>query len=342
MNSHWQTDLVAQGAHIEHDTVLHYGDLQSELNATAHGTVLCDLSHLALLELNGADTLNFLQGQVTNDVKLLGEHNVHLTGYCSPKGRLLAIFLAYAHQSSVYLQLPRPLKDAILKRLKMYVLRSKVNITVSDAITLGISGPNATKVLATIYSELPTVAFGKVTQDNLAIIKMPSHQFDRYMLISKPNQAASLWSSLKSGCQLVGKPCWDWLDIQAGIPEIVSTTQEQFVPQMANLDLLDGINFKKGCYTGQEIVARTHYLGSVKRRTYLAHIASAQVPAAGDKLVSQEQAEVGQVVRATLSPSGGIDMLVELRIEAQTSGTVLWSDYPLAFLNLPYSLNTGD
>lgn len=342
MNSQWQSELTAHGAHIEHDEVLHYGNRQYELQATLNHNVLCDLSHLSLIKLDGADTLNFLQGQVTNDVKLLNESNAHLTGYCTPKGRLLAIFLAYVHQSNIYLQLPRSLQENILKRLKMYVLRSKVNITASEQISLGISGPDVATLLSSISPILPVLPFDKNTQNDITIVKLPSHAFARYVLISSPEQICTLWSTLRSHCQLVGKPCWDWLDIQSGIPEISPATQEQFVPQMANLDLIGGINFKKGCYTGQEIVARTHYLGSVKRRTYLAHIACSQVPQAGDALVSAEQMEVGQIVKATHSPHEGVDILAELRIEAKEKGKIYWQQQPLDFKTLPYSLSTGD
>jgi tRNA-modifying protein YgfZ len=342
MSNHWQTELTAQGAYIDKGAVQHFGDAQRELNATAHTTILCDLSHLGLIELNGADALSFLQGQLTNDIKLLNAHNAQWTGYCSAKGRLLAIFLAYTHQSSIYLQLPCEIHDAMMKRLKMFVLRSKVNVVASDIVGFGISGPEATTRLSAISPELPSKPLDMVHHNDYSIIKLPSHQFDRYVIHVNSSKAGAIWSQLLMHCQPVGKPCWDWLEIQAGIPEIVMATQEQFVPQMANLDLLGGINFKKGCYTGQEIVARTHYLGSVKRRTYLAHLASMQTPLAGDKVYTADQQEVGQIIRATPAPEGGAAVLAELRIEAKEAGKVFWQTHMLDFKPLPYSLNTGD
>ncbi|OYY48654.1 MAG: hypothetical protein B7Y48_09105 [Methylophilales bacterium 28-44-11] len=148
--------------------------------------------------------------------------------------------------------------------------------------------------------------------------------------------------------KLVGKPCWDWLDVQSGIPEIVPATQEQFVPQMVNLDLLHAINFKKGCYTGQEIVARTHYLGSVKRRTFLMTLSSKNSPQAGDKLTDEQQNEVGQIVRvapSVLNANGEVtafDVLAELRIEAQQSGPIYWNSHPLTSKVMPYSLGLAE
>ena len=140
-------------------------------------------------------------------------------------------------------------------------------------------------------------------------------------------------------CQPVGKPCWDWLEIQAGIPDIELKTQEQFVPQMLNLDILGAINFKKGCYAGQEIVARTHYLGSVKRRTYLAEIAFESAPNAGDKVLDAAKNEVGQIVRATPNLTNGFDALIEMRIDAQLTGKVFWNNIAVNLKALPYSLD---
>ncbi len=127
---------------------------------------------------------------------------------------------------------------------------------------------------------------------------MPSTNIHtRFQIFTDAENAPIIWNALKAKTQLVGKSCWDWLEIQAGIPDVEPATQEQFVPQMLNLDILNGINFKKGCYTGQEIVARTHYLGSVKRRTYLTSLDTTQAPSAGEKVLDATQNEVGQIVR---------------------------------------------
>lgn len=356
MVNDWQTELTAQGAHFVNGATQHFGQPQQELQTAMHSTVICDLSHLRLIQLNGADTSIFLQGQVTNDVKLLDEAHSHYTGYCSPKGRLLAFFLAFSHRQSIYLQLPNNLLAPIAKRLSMYVMRSKVVINPAEMVMFGISGPDASTHLAKLVPSLPQATLSQISTEDVTVIKLPSHQHDRYLIIAKPAHALTFWNTLKQACQATGKPCWDWLETQAGIPEIVAATQEQFVPQMLNLDLLGAINFKKGCYTGQEIVARTHYLGSVKRRTYLATIPLAnsdatETPQAGDKLINTEQSEVGQVVRVApnlVLPSisdgnheNSVDVLVELRIEAKETSTVFWHQTELSFKELPYSLNAG-
>jgi tRNA-modifying protein YgfZ len=175
--------------------------------------------------------------------------------------------------------------------------------------------------------------------DNGAILKLPTIAgHARFQIFTDNTNAPILLDALKADCQQVSQVCWDWLDIQMGIPDVSLKTQEQFVPQMLNIDLLGGINFKKGCYTGQEIVARTHYLGSVKRRTYLAELTSEIAPDAGDKILDAAQNEVGQIVRVAPNLSGGFDALIELRIEAKEAASVFWHDTKIGFKDLPYSL----
>lgn len=337
----WQTHLIAQGANIEENIVTNFGDAAQELATVSQHTTLYDLSHLALLELTGTDAVNFLQGQVTNDVKLLDGQRAHYTGYCSPKGRLLGLFLAFAHQDHLHLQIPASISEAIAKRLRMYVMRSKVTIsdTSERIVKIGLNGPSADALLAEHFATLPDVPYALTTLEQATLLKLPSLAgHHRYEIFLSPEQAIALWNALKQVAKPAGKPCWDWLEVQSGIPEIIPATQEQFVPQMVNLDLLNAINFKKGCYTGQEIVARTHYLGSVKRRTFLMHIASENRPNTADKLLDGNQSEVGQVVRVAPSQDGGFDVLAELRIEAQQAGPIYWGSYVLTNQSLPYSL----
>lgn len=347
--SEWQLGLTQYGAVIVDGAVSHYSNgatslsIQDEISATQRVNTLCDLSHLGLLEVGGAEAVNFLQGQVTNDVKLLVTNNTaHYSGYCTPKGRLLALFLAFAHHDHIHLQLNRALLEPIMKRLKMYVMRSKVEIKdVSETIIkFGLNGPDAAHLLTPFFSQIPTQDYELVSLENGAVLKLPTISgHARFQIFTDTVNAPILFNALKAQCQLVGKPSWDWLDIQSGIPDVSPKTQEQFVPQMLNLDILNGINFKKGCYTGQEIVARTHYLGKVKRRTYLASIASNQTPAAGDVILDAASSEVGQIVRVAPNTKAGFDALIELRIEAKQTGNLSWQETPIQIKSLPYSLN---
>jgi len=338
----WNNHLAAKGAVMHDGHIAHFGDAAAELQATAGGNVIADLSHLGLLEVGGDDATSFLQGQLTNDVSLLNGNNSQYAGYCTAKGRMLALFMVFAHFDHLHLQLNGALTESIMKRLKMYVLRSKVTITdVSDSIIrFGVAGNDTPAALATVFEQVPSQAHELVTLDKGALIRLPG-TIPRYQIYSNINHMPEIWEQLTKTCAPVGMPCWEWLEIQAGIPDITPATQEEFVPQMVNLDVLGGINFKKGCYTGQEIVARTHYLGKVKRRTHLAHLTTDLTPQAGDDLYAESADVVGKIVRAAAAPQGGFDVLAELRLESVAAGAIHWKDQDGAVLELrvlPYGL----
>jgi folate-binding protein YgfZ len=339
----WQQFLTE---HIPHGQALltnnglaHYGNQQTELNAAASENILVDLSHRALLKISGEDAVTFLQGQVTNDVKLLDASHSHFTGYCSAKGRLLALFFAFTHGGNIHLQFDRSLLESIMKRLKMYVLRAKVVISdETHQVRIGIAGQSSEASLISLFGQIPEHAHDVITVGETTVLRLPSTAQPAFMLMTNVAQAMDIWQTLEKTHSVVGQNAWDWLETQAGIPEIVSATQEAFVPQMVNLDVLGAINFKKGCYTGQEIVARTHYLGKVKRRTQLAHVASTTMPVAGDNIVDAGQQIIGQVVRACPALIAGFDVLIECRLDSLSQGQLFWTTHALSIKSLPYAV----
>ena len=343
-NNDWQEYQFIQGAVFNNEAISSFGNIENELQCTLNQNVICDLSHLGLLEISGDDAVTFLQGQVTNDVKLLNDNHAHYTGYCSPKGRLLALFFAFSHNQKLHLELNQKLLEPIAKRLKMYVMRSKVTINdVSNStVRFGLSGNNIADLLAPFFATVPKLAYESASTENGTIICMPNSGIPRYQIISNTEQAKAIWQALKTDCKPVGKACWEWLEIQAGIPDVYLSTQEEFVPQMLNLDALNAINYKKGCYTGQEIVARTHYLGKVKRRTQLAHIASDSCPAFGDDVVDANQQAIGKIVRCAPAIDAGFVVLVECRLESLALGDIYWNNIALSIKQLPYSLDSAD
>lgn len=316
-----------------------HSPIVSIANVSENDNVLCDLSHLGLLELDGADAFTFLQGQVTNDVKQLNGANAHYSGYCNPKGRLLALFLAFAHRDHLHLQMPRALIEPIAKRLRMYVMRSKVNIrdASESIIKIGLQGAHATELLNALFDSVPQNAFDLITHDNSVLLKLPG-ETPRFEILTDIENAQNIWQALSKQAKTVDADYWEHLEILAGIPEVYPATQEAFVPQMLNLDLLNGINFKKGCYTGQEIVARTHYLGTVKRRTQLAHIDASAQPNNGDDVANSNQEIVGKLVRCAAAANGGYDLLVEARLESVEAGQLMLGGDALSIRQLPYKL----
>jgi tRNA-modifying protein YgfZ len=308
-------------------------------HVAANMPTLADLSDLALIRVSGEDARDFLHSQFCNDVKKLDSTQAQLNGYCSPKGRLLASFLLWQHGDDYLLQLPSELRESIQKRLTMFVLRSKVKLTdaSADFVRLGLSGPQAGNLLHEFFGPVPEARFELMHGEQARIIRLGDDRFD---LLVDAEDALAITRRLAGRCTAVSSQHWLWLDIRAGIPTITRATQEQFVPQMVNFELLGGVNFQKGCYPGQEIVARTQYLGRLKRRMYLAHIAAENV-AAGDSLFSAdlEGQASGTIVNAARAPSGGQDVLAVIQIDSAQQQTIHWktADGPqLQLQTLPY------
>ena len=290
---------------------------ESDFAALREGTVLCDLSHLGLIQATGEDAAAFLHGQFCNDVLALSESNAQWNGWCSPKGRLLVTLLAWSGKQGLFLMLPRSLQPAIQKRLQMFVLRAKVKLSdESDTwVRFGVAGPTAESLLRDVAGTVPEKTMSSVHVNIGRIIKLAAN---RYVVIAGPESAELLWHQLSGKAVLVGTPIWDWLSIQEGIITVLPETQDAFVPQMANFELVGGVSFKKGCYPGQEIVARTQYRGILKRRMVLAHIDITTSPIPGEKLFSSafgDQA-AGEIANVAPAPGGGFDMLIVAQIGA--------------------------
>lgn len=321
MNTKWQQFLTEHGAMLNADIVQHFGNPTAELRATADDNVMAELSQYGALRVSGEDAQSFLQNLFSNDIRAVSATQAQLSSFNSAKGRMLASLLVYQDGAEYVLQLPRSLSDMLRKKLSMYVLRSKVKITdVSDElVTIGVSGKDVADKLATIFGALPTEPLGVVSNETAQLIRWSD---TRFQLMIPSEHAPALWQGVN--LTPVGSGCWDWLTIQAGIPVILPATQEQFVAQMVNFEQLGGVNFKKGCYPGQEIVARMQYLGKLKRRMYRGHLTSlAQV---GDELFSADMAgqASGMVVNVAPAPDGGYDLLAVLQITSRETQTIHW------------------
>lgn len=320
MKPEWKEILIDCGAEFNDDNdceVVSYGNVARERRATLGGTIICDLSHIGLLQAYGDDTVAFLQGQLTNDVEQVDSSHSQLAALCNPKGRALASFRLFKREQTLYMTVACDLLEATLKRLRMYVLRSKVTLEdANDALVrFGISGNSAEEELEQALGGFPTALDDVQVLQDITVIRVPG-PFPRFEIYGELDGMRRLWTALNVRCAPVGAENWRLLDILAGIPTISSGTKEAFVPQMVNLDAIGGISFQKGCYTGQEVVARMHYLGAPKRRMYRVHFDIDDVPAPGTKLFSTiDEQSIGAVVMAAPHPDGGIETLSVLKIQ---------------------------
>ena len=318
--SDWQSFLAGRGASPDPAGVASFGNPLAELLAARDGTIVADLSHNALLAVTGDDAAAFLHGQLTNDVLALAPGAAQRSGWCSPKGRLLATFLLLRRDDGFLVMLPAEIAEPVAKRLRMFVLRSKVKIEdASERFRLiGIAGKGAAAGVGRVFGRAPAV-MASIERDGSTCVALG---IDRFVAFSTAESAPALWEALASEATQAGKDAWEWTMIRAGIPTVVARTQDEFVPQMANFELVGGVSFKKGCYPGQEIVARTQYRGILKKRMALAHLPGDVRPQPGDNVYGAtfgDQA-AGKVVAATPSPEGGFDALVVAQLESLEAG----------------------
>lgn len=340
MNQQWQTYLESSGATVEEHDRVRLADAEQFPECA-----LCDLSSLGLLRISGDDAADFLQGQFTNDIHTVTDQRSQLSGYCTPQGRLLANFRIFRREREFFfLQLPLELLSAFQKRLSMFILRAQVRIEdVSDQLVrIGLAGENAAALLAHRFPALPGPPDGVLHRQEWSVLRLPG-AIPRFEIIAPAEQMIPLWEHCRAQAAPADPDYWPLLEIRAGIPSVYPETVEAFVPQMVNLHLLNGVSFTKGCYVGQEVVARMKYLGKLKRHMHLARVAGDTSPLPGDELHSDAPTQSGQgagtVVDARLSPEGGWELLAVVEDAGFEQGRVHLKDGNgpmLDFLELPY------
>ncbi|MRW91897.1 folate-binding protein [Duganella sp. FT80W] len=310
------------------------------------------INDLGLIALDGEESATFLHSQLTNDVEHLSLGEARLAGYCSPKGRLLASFLMWRSASTIFLQLARDIQAPVQKRLSMFVLRAKTKLSdaselPANAVVLGLGGAKADAVLQTWFDTLPAKPFTKIDHALGTLIRVAdAFGAARYQWLTSAETAQTVTAALVDALAVGSNDAWHLSEIHAGVPQIAKATQEQFVPQMINFELLGAVNFKKGCYPGQEIVARSQYLGKLKRRATLVTIPDLSAVAGAEVFATADPEQpCGMIVNAAPNGNGGVDALVEMKLAAIESGSVRLGSAQgtaLTFLDMPYVLEPLD
>ena len=299
MNSDWNSFLAQQN--------LDNAPLEADCALSA-------LSDQGLIRVSGEDAKEYLQGQLTNDVNLVDESMGQLSALCNPKGRMFASLLIFQRGEDIYLQLPVERLQAILKRMRMFVLRSRVVLedASDELVIIGLSG----NCIHKLVEQVPVGAMQQTSLGELSLIRMPG-ELPRIQLVGPLDSILALWGQVTPEVTLVNRDFWALQNIREGLPTVYDSTAEAFIPQTLNLQLLNAVNFNKGCYTGQEVIARMKYLGQLKRRMYLAHFDTEGQPAPGDRLYSASSKSgqgAGQIVDVRPDPSGGYAALVMIQI----------------------------
>jgi folate-binding protein YgfZ len=351
--TNWKQFLTNQGERAQLESPGQHHDMGTVLgtDALAAGFISV-IADQGVIAVSGDDAASFLHKQLTNDIEHLAAGEVRLAAYCTPKGRMQASFQLWRDGDAVMLQLPKALLPALQKRLSMFVMRDKAKLAdvtehQDTAVVLGLGGAAAPGALHHLFASMPAAPYTLVHNELGTLMRLAdAFGAPRYQWLTSPATALAVWPQLAESLAPGGTDAWNLSAIHAGTPHITAKTQEQFVPQMVNFELLGGVNFKKGCYPGQEIVARSQYLGKLKRRTALARIAQADV-AAGDEVfaVADPDQPCGMVVNAAPNGVGGTDVLVEIKLAALEEGAVHLGSVngpALAWLPMPYALDALD
>lgn len=317
MSEQWHAFLSEQGLAPGADGHTHKDAEDTAGGRPSDGDTICDLGHAVMVRAGGADSGDFLQNQLTNDVESLESSRVTIAGYCNPKGRLICLFRIWRDGDGFILQLPAELQEEVINRLRKYVLRAKVEFTtLSERIAFGVCGETAAAGLQEIAGQLPARSNDLIHAGELSIARVPGDDRPRYQVAGTTSACMDAWRRLAATAATAGSWTWAREDILAGIPTIVAATSETFIPQMVNLDRLDAVNFRKGCYPGQEIVARMHYLGNLKQRMGRFRTESDTRPQPGDRVYTRGgTSPTGTVVDAQPAAGPGWDLLAVARIE---------------------------
>jgi folate-binding protein YgfZ len=298
---------------------------------------LVPLTDQGLIRASGADAASFLHNLLTNDIEHISAGSARHAGLCTAKGRLIASFLIWREGEDFLLQLSADILPAILKKLSMYVLRSKVKLTdlTNERVLIGVCGPQAAAIVGCDIAPMSTTNIEGGT-----VVRLDEQ---RFILSIQSDVSANTLAKLSTEAKVSDLAAWHLGEIAAGIPRIVAATQEAFVPQMVNYEVaaVGGVSFQKGCYPGQEIVARTQYLGKIKRRMYRAQI-DADFPAGTDVFTSESgDQHCGAIVLTAPSPAGGYESLLVVQSSGAEAGEVHVGSPTgprLKMLPLPYAI----
>mgnify|MGYP001259474211 CR=1 FL=1 len=348
----WTDYLIEQGATLA-DTLadnnsqpgVHFADPAVEARTVTESTVVVPLQHLGTIRSLGPDSTAFIHNLVSNDVNKLEADEAAWNSFNSPKGRMIASFLIWPEADGHALMLSADILPAFLKKFSMYVLRSKVKLSdaSNELVLLGVSGADSVKSLTAAGLAVPGEPM-KQTGGGEAprCIRLDERNF---IIVVAAAAAPALFDALQTGGAIkAGTAAWQLAMIRAGLPLITAPTQEEFVAQMLNYELIGGVSFHKGCYPGQEIVARTQYLGKLKKRTYRVAIPAGASAAAGTDLYAPAFGEqsAGKIVNVAPAADGGFEALAVLQSSSVEAGEIHLGgiDGPrLTLLELPYALS---
>lgn len=345
---------------MQGDIALSFKESPSDYPHLTETTVFCDIGNKGILELKGEGSRKFLQGQTSADFNLLEEKTPLRGTFCSSQGRVLSNFTALqTSDDHIFLLMTKELIPATIKDKIPYAafFDTQMKDISLDYQVVGLNGPNCKALLSSIYGCLPSVGESLNLNSGEIIISLPLFtpnalqvkapaEDTRFILIIPESFTAERWQQLEQQARAIGQPYWQLLDIRAGLADIYPATSNVFIPQMLNYHLNDAVSFNKGCYTGQEVVARMQYRGTLKRRLYHLNLSMIQPPLPGTEIINQEtDSPIGRIVISAPANTGQCEALAVLNEkEIESTGVFSWTlnGESLSVELLPLALPTTD
>ncbi len=343
MDKTWQQFLKQYHPNYYRDRITDYGNFQHELSLTFTHDTIIDLSHKGIIKVSGDEAKKFLQGQLTCNMDTITEQQSTIGAYCNPKGRVLATFRIFMGEGCYYLFMPGTIVVPTLAQLQKYAVFSKATLSndSNNWVQVCVAGPNIPKLLGDFFNHLP-LKMNQVSHLHDCIILNISSDIKRFLIFAPAASMIPLWQHLCQKATPVGADSWQLINIQNGLPTIYPSTIGHFTPHQINFPALGGVSFNKGCYTGQEVVARMEFLGKLKSHLYRAHVDSQLITRPGTKIMAKQAEQVidaGDVVIAKPDVNGGMQLLAVVKDEFAIDNCCYLNDQPdyfLHFLPLPY------
>lgn len=335
MTTTWQSFLIEQGATFDGHQLNNLSGTAIEAHSASQN-IITDLGPKGILQVTGDGAEKFLQGQLTCDVKALTTYQLVLGACCNNKGRMLTNFYLLRLPTCFWLIMDRSLVDPMIDELKKYCAFFKAEMTnqTDRFVGLGVAGPTLSTLLEA--NKLP-----QTSQNDQITCQLPGPPH-RYQLWLPEPAATGLWKSLTPECTPVGYSQWQLLDIQAGLAWVSQQSQLKFIPQQFNMQATGGINFKKGCYTGQEIVARMQYLGKQKNHLYrIQYQANKPLDIMTPLHSHSHKSSIGQLVNSAATGSNQYEALAVLQEKAVAADDIYFIEQPnekVTLLDLPYTV----
>ena len=321
-----------------------HSQLSSDNSTEIDSNFISPLTHYGLLAIDGPDTAKFLQGQTTCDLTQVTDQSSQNGACCTVKGRLYSSFLIGRLNDEQYrLRMRHDIVDDTQQRLAKYIVFSKAEQTNTsdDYLILGLKGDQAKQNIAAIFGDIPSSLHNSISKDKHLVTAIEGDRFECWL---HKDDWEELWPALSNELTIIGSSYWELLAIRAGIADICTLTQETFIPQMLNYQVTNAVSFTKGCYTGQEIVARMQYKGKLKRRMYRIALNHCESPTPGDEIFNDSGSSIGNLVNIhQLKPQQYEALAVITNEQADhPSLTLAKNNAKLEVLSLPYAINTED